>query len=349
MAACGGYRIAWPATHVANIRPDWDIEVYGAHEASYTVDSHGNFADLQGVPNPTEVDLFVLQRVGRPAQLSFIRWAQQHGIAVVVDNDDALWAIHPDNVAHAHWSNARNHFKHADLAADLADLATVTTPLLVRRYGLHGRVEVLPNFVLREAAELPSLREAFDPTPTIGWAGFTGVHPEDLHTVGTAVADAVVETSCKVRAIGDGIGVAEAWGIASDAIEVSGLAEFGAPYFQELTSLDVGLVPLEPSRFNDCKSWLKALEYSSQGVAVVATATPENTRLRDSGVPILLAESPAEWRSHILDLLNDPEGRRQRAAAAKSMVLKDFTIEAHAEGWAAAWERAVARRRALLR
>jgi glycosyltransferase involved in cell wall biosynthesis len=106
------------------------------------------------------------------------------------------------------------------------------------------------------------------------------------------------------------------------------------------------VVPLQESPFNHAKSWLKALEFSSMGIPVVASASEDNRRLAKT-VPILLAETEDEWRSHLTDLINDPDRRASIGAAAREAVRARNTFEDNAENWAAAWERALARKKRL--
>lgn len=305
---------------------------------------------MRGIEDPHSLDLMVIQRVGTEASVRFLRWAQEHGIAVVVDADDAMWCIDRDNTAWASWNGRtpeRLHWKWADEAARHADLVTVTTDALAKRYGAHGRCEVHPNRILTEALNVQNIRDRFDPDPTLGWAGFVGTHPHDLQVAGNAVRDAVDATGALVRVVADPAGAEAAWGLREGSVQGLGPYPLGPEYFSGLTAIDVAAVPLDMSPFNRGKSSLKALEFSAMGAAVVATPTPANRELARS-LPILLAESESQWRDHLTRLLSDPAERRERGEQARSLVGAEWTIEGHAEAWAQAWERAVSRRQRMV-
>lgn len=331
------------------MRPDWQVELYKPNMVQLAR-GRGNSLAMRGIDDPHSLDLMVIQRVGTEASVRFLRWAQEHGIAVVVDADDAMWCIDRDNTAWASWNERtpeRLHWKWADEAAKHADLVTVTTEALAKRYGAHGRCEVHPNRVFASTLDVPNIRDQFDPTPTLGWSGFVGTHPHDLQVVGTAVRDAVAATGALVRVVADPTGAEAAWGLPEGTVQGLGPYPLGPTYFSGLTAIDVGAVPLDRSTFNSNKSSLKALELSAAGAAVVATPTPANRALARQ-LPILLAESERQWVEHLTRLLSDGDERRERGEQAREIVRAEWTIESAGEAWAQAWGRAVSRRQRMV-
>jgi hypothetical protein len=161
---CGTLRLVWPAQVVSKIRPDWKVEVYEPSSVKVATDERGRLIKMQGIPDPWNVDMVILQRIGMPASLQLLEWFAQQGTAVVVDSDDAMWAINRENIAWKSWNGGSYHWKWLDKACEMADLVTVTTERLARRYGRHGRVEVLPNCVPEAVFSLESLRDNYDAT-----------------------------------------------------------------------------------------------------------------------------------------------------------------------------------------
>lgn len=346
-SGCGRYRLIMPASVVSQIRPKWEVEIYRPGSVQVSVDPDGKLRHVRGL-DPEGLDLLIMQRVGSLGPLLFTDWARERGIATLVDADDAMWCIDPDNFSYKAWNSKQNHWSRMDAAADRADLMTVTTKGLADRYGKHGRCEIIPNTIPAEVLEWENMRHGWDnSTVAVGWAGTTGTHPHDLQVVGDAVQRALAVTGAVARVVSDAKGAARAWGLSH--IEEIPPQPFGLPYFTALSSVDIGLVPLTPGKFNHCKSSLKALEYSAMGVPVIASPTPANQELQKSGVPILLASTPEDWYGHLLHLISSTADRELLGAQAREVVREKWTTEDHAERWAAAWERAVARRRALLR
>lgn len=349
-SGCGMYRLCWPATFIQQVRPDWHITVHQPNSVHIATGPDGGATAVKGLPDPRTLDLIVIQRVGRQGPLAFLHWAQRQGVAVVVDADDAMWCIDRDNMAWKAWNSDGNHngmhWRWADKAAEAADLTTVTTDALARRYGKHGRVEVLPNRIHPEVLDCSSIRDQWDDTPAVGWSGFVRTHPKDLDVVGDAVRRALAETGAVCRVIADGPGAERAWGLPEGSVEQLGPYQLGPEFFAAMTAIDIGLVPLDGTLFNRAKSSLKALEFSAMGVPVIATPTPANRHLgRD--IPMLYASTPGEWYEQIMRLLRDPAERLERGQAARNAVLEGWTFDSWAETWAQSWERAVARRNRL--
>lgn len=344
-SACGSYRLKWPTEAVSEIRPDWKIETYLPGSLGISLDRQNRINAVKGIENPTEVDAYYLQRVGSTRLLQFIQWAQSNGSAVVADSDDAMWSIHPKNPAAKAWNSKDSHWKITDEAARLADVMTVTTEALASRYGKHGRVEILPNAVPRAVLNLPARVKPASAEITLGWAGFTDTHPDDLKVVGDSVKSLVEWGVYQAAVLGDAEGAARDWGLSPYAVESMPPVGLGPDYYTSLTRFDVGLVPLQDSIFNRAKSYLKALEYSSMGVPAIVSDTPAHRELART-VPLRIARTPAEWRKHLTELA-DPTTRLQTGAEARAAVEQHHTIEGRAENWASAIERAVTRRRRL--
>lgn len=348
---CGYYRLIWPAQQVQQLRPGWDVEIYRPGDVQFGINPLGDLHSIQGIPSPETLDVIVTQRAGTRAWLGLLAWARDTGIATVLDVDDVLWSIPPGNSAYLGWNQrgpTGTHWRNLDAAANLVDLVTVTTPYLGQRYAEHGRVEVLPNSLpaLAHDATSPewSMRGEVDPRPALGWSGFAATHPGDLPVVGDAVELVLAERpDVIVRVIGDARGVQQAWGVPEDRVEVVPPQPIGRPYLQALSSIDVGLVPLQDSRFNRGKSWLKAMEFTASGVPVVASPNPANVEYSRS-VPVSLAETPSDWHAaitHHLDRLGASNGRDE---ALQALCLERHTLAATGWGWVEAWERAFTRR-----
>lgn len=343
--ACGHYRLIWPADAVRRIRPDWEITVYDPRAVKVETTRGGPV--VHGLP-VDEIDLLVTQRVGSPVVADLCAHVRARGVAVVMDMDDAMWALDPANIAYDSW-NLRTrgrpglHWSVIDRVAEFADLVTVTTGALADRYGAHGRVEVLPNRIPRMAlgarGEGPVRR-----LPVAGWAGLLGTHPRDPQVVGDAVRRAVSAGWVRAGVIGDAYRTGKLWGT---RVAEFPAASLGMPYYRQITALDIGLVPLDLSGssavFNAAKSSLKALEMAATGSAVIASPSPANLEFsRD--VPIRVAESPAEWLRH-LEELADPRVRAEQVEKQLAAVEAGWVLQDRAEDWATAWVAAVNNRR----
>lgn len=312
-----------------------------------------------GLAERPECDVIVIQRPLRLDMVALIPHLQRAGVAVVVEVDDDFDAIDPRNVAYRavdpQVSPHRNR-RHLAMACDIADWVIVTTPALARRYGKHGRVSIIPNYV--PARYLDIAKPGWDGTgpPIVGWTGSVATHPGDLRVIGGALAELVRRDVVQFRCIGTGAGVAEELGLDDryrpyHPVEnptpwwAAGWLDLHTSYPEAVATFDIGLVPLTLTPFNEAKSTLKGLEYAATGSGFVAAPTGPYREMR--GPWSLIAQRPRDWRACIRALAADPAGAGE--AMREWVRDRELVIEARTHEWVAAWQAAADRRAAVMK
>ncbi len=335
-AGCGHYRIRYPgrAAEREGVTATYLTEV----PLTLVPDPNGGPPSVGSV-EVSDVDVLVLQRPLQRIHAEMIRPLQQKGIAVVVDIDDDFSAIVPPHVSWRHTQPQHNLESNRDwlrLACRCADLVTCTTPALAERYGRHGRVTVLPNFV--PEAMLDVSPEENRDGRTVGWAGHVGTHPGDLDVTHGGVAEACRAFGARFRHVGNVEGVQEGLHLRDVPVVATGPVPFDQ-YPKELARFDVGIVPLADTVFNRAKSALKGLEYAAVGVPFVASSTcPDYVRIADDGIGLLAKPRSRDWRRKVALLLDHPERIAERT---KDAVRQKYTYEQNGWRWVEAWEQAV--------
>jgi hypothetical protein len=330
--AVGMYRVTYPANAVEKAGL-CDIERPGPGSPrlseSRVLSRKGDDALLQMMPGQhLECDVLVVQRLAQAILVDLIPKFQLKGIAVVVDVDDDLAAVHANN-------QARGSEDHRQLlkACALADLVTVTTPALAKRYGGHGRVKILPNCVPQAMLDLPDPDEPRG--KTVGWAGWAGVHPDDLQTTNGGVAQAVADTAAQFLQVGPVDGIQRALGL-SEEPAATGPLEL-EHYQAALGALAVGIAPLRDTAFNNAKSALKPLEMTARGAAVVMSPRYDYARIHEDGIGMLAGDRSREWRRRVRWLLEDDAAREELVAQGREAIAEHHTYEGNCELWADAW------------
>lgn len=265
-----------------------------------------------------------------------IEQAQKQGIACVVDIDDdmhaispnnaAYWAVHPKTSPHSNW-------EHLARSAEIADWVTVSTPALAERYGKHGRVSIIRNSLPESVFDI---EKQVPDRLRVGWTGTVNTHPNDLEAAGVHVGTALKNNDLEFSIIGDGYQVREKLGIS----EHTKFNEFGwtllEDYLPALSEcIDIGIVPLEMSRFNQAKSYLKGLEMAGCGIPFIASPTDEYKFLHSLGAG-RTAKKGIDWQKHITALSSNKdfyleESERHRTVA-RHLVIANFV-----EMWISAW------------
>lgn len=335
---CGHYRLAWPADVLRKQGMDVTV-VPPSKDSGFLVkmeEQEDGSQKLLSVQIPDGADVIVLQRPAHVLQPQLIKMLRANGIAIVVDMDDDMSSIHPDNSAFRNYHTASRtpySWRTAEECCRLATMVTTSTRTLQRVYAGHGRGRVLDNYV-------PEVCLNFDKPETglFGWAGTTSSHPNDLQVTGTAVSQ-LVDEGFGFKVVGGRSKVQAALRLKSEP-EYTGTVELIRWIKTIAESYDVGMVPLATTAFNTAKSRLKGIEHMAAGVPWVASPREEYRRLhRESGCGFL-AERPKDWLQHLKRLLTDDVLRKEQAAMGKEY-MQSQTYEANAYKWAEAWTEAV--------
>ena len=348
-----GYRLIWPALalraqgadveivppdvkdsmHPATVFPPSSERVVGVWS-----DRDDGSTQFHGLHHRPDCDIVVVQRPLQESRVRMIEALQAAGVKVVVEIDDDFRNVSRRNQA---WSSVHPQFhpwanwQHLAEACRIADLVTVTTPALARLYGSHGRVAIIPNHVPRSYLDV-GYRTARAERPSVGWSGSLHTHPDDLQVMRRMVRRVQRETGCEIRVVGTGAGVSQVLGVPH--VLATGWVPLSA-YPVMMAQMDVGLVPLELSLFNEAKSGLKGLEFAALGVPYVASPTgPYRQQTEHAG---LLAEKPADWYRHLRQLVNSEDYRKTEAARGRAWAATQ-TVEGNCDMWWDAWGKALA-------
>lgn len=331
----GHFRMIWPGGQLA--AAGHDVHVVHAEDRQVRLVMDGDTVRDVLV----DADVVVFQRLTHAYMAQAVGVLRAKGIAVVVDVDDDLTAIHPSNPAWAGMHPAMegrlgpggrrimHSWRHLAAACRAATLVTVSTPALLGVYASHGRGHVLPNYLPDHYYGLPRVD-----SDVIGWPGSYHSHPNDPEVVGGAISRLVDEGAQFVMR-GDTSGAGTAFGLAADP-------QGGPVPIEEwpraVAELGIGIAPLADTKFNRSKSWLKPAELSAAGVPWVASPRAEYVRLHKMGAGVL-ADRPRTWYRELKRLRESPALRAEMSEAGRH-VAEQLRLSRNAWRWADAWERA---------
>lgn len=320
MRYCGPVRVHFSATEAlggGHLRSVWPAEALGA---TYAVGEH----------IPRDAELVIVHRPLSITRANLVRMLKAQGRTVLVDEDDALdlaWQT-GNEIAAQYWDDERR--AEHDESIRLADGLIVTSDALAEMYGhLNPNVHIarnrMPGWVGRVRWHGFNERR-----PIVSWHGIVKTHRADLEWLAPHAAAAT--KGAEVQLVGD-----------PDALRVLQVKGTGIEFQWELRGLykllgraDIGIVPLLPCRFNEAKSWLKALEYMTLGIPVVATDLPEQRLLIEHGVSGFLADTPEAFAGYVQELVNSVALRQSMARAARERTAEMYLGDNLGE-----WEAAV--------
>lgn len=355
----GAYRCLFPGRELAlhghevtmPLRDKFGNRYDGALPVVVGIDEDGGIADW------FEADVYVLQQrmehliIGGPggdwSMADVARWLRDHGKVVVSDVCDWYPGLADANLGSAGLRKMSRHMSVQGLLDTFraSDCLTVTTAALAEGHAADcSDVRVLPAFLdwgMWRDVKQQSEVERPEGRVRVGWMGALAFHPDDLNVL-RGVIGPWLERNPHVDFVS--IGEPQPGEQADGYVSVHDL--LGVPRDRRLTvntapfkqlpkilpALDIGLVPLNGSFFNECKSHLKGMEYSACGIVPVATPTePYRSFIRD-GETGFLARRPHDWLRVLDILVNDDELRRRVGRAARKAASEN-TIQEHYGLW----------------
>lgn len=340
LAGCGYYRVIWAAEYLQT--QGYDIAIHYPQQKDQGLEVHfrGDAttdpnAEIIDVKVPDNADVLVMQRVSHNWHEPVIKILRDKGVACVIDMDDDLSCIHPENQAFRtyHPKNTKTPFswKNVEASCKAATLVTVSTQALLSVYAKHGRGHVLDNYVPQRYLNIEA-----DKDKVFGWPGTTQSHPNDLQVIGQAVND-LIRDGYDFRVVGPPSRVQQALRM-KETPNFTGTVSIGN-WAAEIARLQVMLAPLATTQFNTSKSRLKAIEASSVGVPWVASPRAEYRRFHKESGGGLLVEGQKEWYKAVKQLMDDADLREELGTRGREY-MQGQTIEGNAWRHLEAWTRA---------
>lgn len=261
-------------------------------------------------------------------------WAQKickdQSILSVYELDDDLLNVEEDNPAFPFFSDPPTQ-QNIKACAALADLVTVSTePLREQMLKYNPNVKVLPNFIDQDVLDIP--RPAKREEVVIGWCG-SGTHSEDFKTMGEELG-IVMGLNRNTRFMT--IGADYSHGLPIDRVRRISWLRSPRRIYKHVSQFDIGIAPLKSTRFNESKSYIKALEYAALGIPCVASKVGPYIDFIEHGVTGFLVDRPGEWKEYVGLLANDRDLRERMGEAARDKA-QDFTIQGNIWRWADAY------------
>jgi hypothetical protein len=333
---CAFYRLIWPGLALA--ARGHDVRVVMPEERDddrwqLTAKTRGD--EIVDVIYPPDADVLVLQRVTHEKLSQVIPLMRAKGLTVVIDMDDDLSRVNPQNPAYS-WLHPRNGTAHnwdnAARACRDATWVTVSTPALQKVYGRPGHSTVLHNMVEERALDLVGAAD----TGCFGWTGNLKSHPDDPQVMGSTV-QRLVREGFPFHMIGNTTGVAQEFRLTEEQVNRTAPMDTTV-WVDSLSALHVGMAPLADTLFNKSKSWLKPLELSARGVPTVMSPRDEYRRIHARGAGVL-APTAKDFYREIRRLMTDAAWHAEVAHRSREAI-RDLTIEANAWRWAEVWESA---------
>ena len=281
--------------------------------------------------NPTAV---ILSRYAGPDYAFILHLAREWRSPVICHLDDNLLDA-PPALGLEIWRHlSQPHRVHAyhNIVAE-ADVLYASTPalgdILSRRVKpkkmICGEIYVGGNPAPHVGPRLESLPRKKPGEIRIGYMG-SGSHVHDLEMIRPALLTVLKQYPQTTFHLFGSIAVTSAAKAFQPAVTT--IARIRGDYSEFRAALDamewdIGLAPLRPLAFNECKAPTKCIEYFEAGCAAIASKGVVYRELGERGAALLA--SPSEWEGALRTMIEEPTRRAAYVTAGREMLATKFT------------------------
>lgn len=276
-------------------------------------------------------DLVFLHRLMHKGLHEHVRLARAAGQVVVNDLDDWYWGLDSSNQAflasHPKYNQHEDRYSYRKTLA-ASDLLVVSTPYLSSRIAdvVKTKIIVVENTV--EVDRFTPIEMTDSMVPVVGWVGSTNHRSSDLETMRGILSPMWVRKEIRLQHSGyhpNMRSYAEAIGVPEAAVEIK-LPLASHDDYPAMMTMDVGIVPLRHTPFNQAKSYIKGLEYAAAGIPFVAQSIDAYDQLRTQYGFGITARKASEWIK-MLRRMRDPLFRAEESAKNRELVVqRDISV-----------------------
>ncbi len=258
-----------------------------------------------------EFDIFVGQRGQvRPWK----HW--QNRLKLVFDIDDNL--LDPDTPALPQWTRkeVQDSLKES---LEVSHLITTSTPILaeqLRKY--NDNVVVIPNYVHERIFDIS---KKHNDKVTIVFAGGDN-HLQDIMMIQKPITQILQTENIVLHNMG--VDYAPVFD-APNKCRFTYWSRNIWDYYNNIDG-DIAIIPLKDTPMNNSRSFIKALEYASLGIPVVASDVPPYRGFVLDGVTGFLVKTRAEWTDRVTELIHNESLRHEMGIKARELA-KEHTIQ----------------------
>lgn len=134
------------------------------------------------------------------------------------------------------------------------------------------------------------------------------------------------------KVIGDGSYVNEQLGI-------QGIPWSKQDEIKELSSFDIGIMPLPDDEWAKGKCGLKGLQYMALEIPTIMSPVGVNSEIIQDGVNGLLATSVEEWEESLAKLIEDADLRKEMGRQARQAVIDRYSVYAIRDKYVSAFDK----------
>ena len=271
---------------------------------------------LSTISKARKYDLvYILREAALLGPAIFERLLYQQRVPFVFDFDDAIFVTYrsPSN-------GYLSYLKFASKTKTICRLAShvmVGNPYLAEYAGqVNDNVTVIPTTIDTDKYRVAPPRNSDGPL-TIGWTGSYST-VQHLDTLRGALQKLAEAENFRLRVIGT-----PSYELAP--VQVEAMQWRAATELEDLSAIDIGVMPLPDDNWSKGKCGLKALQFMALGIPTICSPVGVNTDIIQDNENGFLAATEAEWVEKLTRLLRSAELRRRLGHAGRTTVEEKYS------------------------
>ena len=267
--------------------------------------------------------IFIFREALITGSIKFEKLFRQSKAKIIFDFDDAIWKLDVSD-ANRMFSFLKNPGKTAEIIA-LSDLVFAGNNYLAEYAGKFNRKVVVVPTTINTSEYLPVNHVKQNGKIIIGWSGsITTIKHFEFALPFLRILKSKYQDRIEIKVIGDGSYV-------NEELDIRGLAWNKDDEIKELSTFDIGIMPLPDDEWANGKCGLKGLQYMALNIPTLMSPVGVNSEIVQPGVNGFLPKSTEEWVSNIETLIADPELRKNMGNAARKTVEEKYSVNAWKE------------------
>jgi glycosyltransferase involved in cell wall biosynthesis len=296
----------------------------------YNAKTHNKWKALQSFITRVRIlltlrktDTLVIEKELFPYLPALAEWLlNKLSFSYIVDYDDAIWH---------NYDNSSNPFIRFFLASKInvvmrhASVVVAGNKYIEQKAVQVGakNVIIIPTVIDVDKYHAKEFIESS--TFIIGWIG-SPITAKYLPFLKSIIERLRVKHDVKLKLVGVNTGIG--LGMAEEALAWSEETEA-----QLIHTFDVGIMPLEDTRWEQGKCGYKLIQYMGCSVPVIGTPIGVNKTLIQQGVNGFQATTEQEWELAFEFFINNPSRKKEMGSNGRQLVTTDYSLQTFRSQW----------------
>lgn len=240
---------------------------------------------------------------------------------IIYDFDDAIWWEHNVSVVNKRLAFLKDSSKTGAIIR-LSDLVFAGNQYLADYAAQFNKnISIIPT-TIDTAVYVPGKKDEQKKTICIGWSGSFST----IQHFATAIP--------ALKKIKEKFGDRVSFKIIGDKnyycaeLETKGDAWVASTEIEDLSQIDIGIMPLPDDEWAKGKCGLKGLQYMALEIPTLMSPVGVNTEIIQHGINGYLPDKEDEWVKALSDLIENKELRERIGKAGRQTVINKYSVEA---------------------